>query len=308
MKRGLPRSIPVTIQFPEHVGVAMALLAQRRQRRQDDEQRRPEITCIEEVNREALERLHETADTDPRFTSKGERTKFKRYAKRLLGSEQTAIVVRYFPAKGKQSGRYTAEGGQSIGMLSKWIRRELARGIYHDVDMANCHPRILIHKCEHEWGIACPKLRYYVENRQQVLERINRHNVKKAKNIMLQLMYGCQSYDFGRMDPFVGKYARELERIARCIAPESIRDNRDAIFSHFSIVIQHEEHRLLMLIRKRLEDRWDMHVGVIQFDGLMVRRAPNNPEGPLDEAILQDCQAYIRECTGMPINLAEKPI
>ena len=58
--------------------------------------------------------------------------------------------------------------GNSIQGLPCALRGFLMGGISTDIDMANCHPRILSYLCD-QFEIACPQLKYYLENRATVL-------------------------------------------------------------------------------------------------------------------------------------------
>lgn len=89
-------------------------------------------------------------------------------------------------------GRVYADMGLSLQLFPKRIRHTLSSKLYHDIDMVNAHPILMLHLCgENQWP--APMLQQYVDNREFILESIM-HDFgvtrKQAKELMLRLMYG----------------------------------------------------------------------------------------------------------------------
>jgi len=90
------------------------------------------------------------------------------------------------------SGRLYAKG-PSLQSVPGWVRRLVADGQYHDIDMVNAAPTLLVGHCD-RLGMAAPTLRRYVSEREVVLEELmGRHSIDRAtakKLVLLVLNFG----------------------------------------------------------------------------------------------------------------------
>ena len=78
--------------------------------------------------------------------------------------------VNYLPSKQlKNMGRLFAQSA-SLQNLPREFRGAIG-GNYHDIDMVNCHPSILLQYCKKN-DIKSDALEYYVNNRIEVVEKI----------------------------------------------------------------------------------------------------------------------------------------
>jgi hypothetical protein len=240
-----------------------------------------------------------------------ERVKFRAYVQHMVEGSGERLVTYEQTACGL--GRLYADGALSLQSFSKRIRNTLARGLYHDIDMVNAHPIILHWLCE-KHGIKCPRLNYYIKDREVVLaslmesEKCTRND---AKVIMLSLMYGGANRTHSK---YVALYTKELETIAEQIYviydTMPVTKNKDRpTFSRMSLLIQDIEHQMLMTMDKTFRAA-GYEVGVYVFDGMMVyMKGPlDGPKGPLEGQILRQCEAQIRAQFGADIRLEEKPI
>jgi hypothetical protein len=246
----------------------------------------------ETVNLPALYHLVENVE---RLVIKEERKKFISYAARI--DEKTgSSVVHYVQLNGK--GRLYAKGALSIQGFSAGIRNALAAGIYHDIDMVNCHPVFLHGICiKHGWMV--PELENYVLNRESVLNAFGSRS--KAKLAMLTLMYGGKT---SLTSPYLDRFAREMTRVAglmfKAFPDMPISNLKNPLFSRMSLVLQDIENTVLMAISEYLVSA-GFQIGVYVFDGLMVYR--NGKDVPLE-----DCSAYVAFKTGWKISLVEKHV
>ena len=76
------------------------------------------------------------------------------------------LKVDYKHSIGKDFGRVFGKGVQG---LSKKYRGALMRTLVTDIDISNCHPNVLHMVCQNE-GIDCPCLKFYILNRDTMLE------------------------------------------------------------------------------------------------------------------------------------------
>lgn len=83
-------------------------------------------------------------------------------------SKDCMITKQYKYSDTNAGGRRYVKG-IGVQSLQKTLRNYLCGGLYHDVDMVNAHPSILMHICDTH-NIQCPLLRQYVTSRDRVLE------------------------------------------------------------------------------------------------------------------------------------------
>ena len=283
------------------------------------------ICLTETINFRALEWIVENCSN---VVVKEEQKKFLNYAS-FLNEKNDSKLVNYYPVEhGK--GRLYAEGALSLQGFSHSIRESLARGIYHDIDMVNCHPFILIWICkEYDLLMIPKKLKYYVDNRENVLKMIMERAScirKDAKILMLSLMYGGKWnswYDRLKSNneigpkptapPFINEYAKELGMIASELSnkfPEfpSSSKSENAEFSRMSIFIQNIENKILMQMLESLKKK-GFKPGILMYDGMMVYRKKRGSTKPMDPKILRKVEKEIKEkMNGIEIKLEEKPI
>jgi len=272
--------------------------------------KRGRIELEESVNLQELEQLLYNVDTE---IVQEERQKFKSYACDMFATGQRTVT--YLRAKKQDIGRVYADGALSLQGFSKGIRSKLAKGIYHDIDIKNCHPVLLLQIIERNPEIVFipKKLRYYVENRDMVLAQIQdtaKCTRGKAKILMLSLLYGgkLQTWKSKNNNPkvpsFVTQYAFELLAIADLLYPKTSHNQK---FSNLSLMIQNVEHEILMCISNSLETQGYLP-GVYMFDGLMVYRLQRDSVDPIDCDILRKVEADVLKETGYTIELEEKEI
>ena len=80
----------------------------------------------------------------------------------------------------------------SIGQLPREVRATLGQEKYIDIDIANCHPVLLVQLCD-KFNIPCDEIRHYVNNRDDCLNRVMdlfACSKESAKNLFIRLMYG----------------------------------------------------------------------------------------------------------------------
>ena len=220
---------------------------------------------IERVDGAGLDHLMQNLNT---LVVKEERPKFLKYAADVLdGGNQRR--VQYQNVNG---GRLYAIGALSMQGFSKPVRKLLAGNLYHDIDIINCHPTLLLRICT-ERGWDAPLLRRYVEDRQGTLRAWN-----TTKREVLVAMYGGKT----RLGPF----GKEMERIARLISPKDI-------FSNMSLEIQRLENNVLLQIAAFFKAK-GYEIGVYVFDGLMIYRKADK------ELDLRECEELVG------VKLAEK--
>lgn len=293
-----------------------------------------EFTLSEYVDTVALRRLMEHPD----IPADDLRT-LRRY--RSTMSPDGYRTVTYRPSE-HGLGRIYADRGLSLQFFPKRIRHTLAADLYHDIDMVNAHPTLLLQLCDEKgWDVV--ELRRYVNNREAVLNEIMEacHVTRKqAKELLLRLMYGGALKSWLRdervpesvlVPPFVARFEKELQVLQQGIwdefpkvrkvakKPKATKQflrqlgnmnlckkstQNAAMGSCMSLVLQEREHRVMLATAKFFRSmHWD--VGVYVFDGIMIRK---HPEKLLTRKLLQQCEEFVEQETGLSIRLEEKPM
>jgi len=265
----------------------------------------------EKINTSVLQSIVDVVDKD---MVEEERKKFRRYAKQMISGTK---IAEYSQADyGK--GRLYVVNTPSIGGFSAWIRNALVEGLYHDIDMVNCHPVFLQSLCKRN-GWECPQLLYYIENREQVLKDVVRFVVctrSDAKELMLRLMFGGKAETWkkelhksrAKLPPFIIEFAKELDRLMTNVSttfssfPAPGKKNPRA--SRMSLLLQDMENNVLMVMSDFFKQN-GYEPGVYMFDGLMVHKKPDEP---ITRELLDRCQAEITKRTGWTVKLEEKLI
>jgi hypothetical protein len=259
----------------------------------------------------------------------------KRYRDTGRGGER---IVTYKPSA-HGIGRLYADKGLSMQSFPRCIRHTLAKTLegiplYHDIDMVNAHPVILLQLCQNQgWTAEC--LETYVHHREKELQSVALEfsvNRETAKELFLRLMYGGSFYQWAKdcnqdrhvPTPFVATFQSELASIMNQIwehkefvgyrnISELQSSNQDddtsveALISKnekarcMSLAVQSIENQILMVMEGFFESR-DYETSVRVFDGLQLRAK----KAKLPDHLLRECEARIQAATQFKIRLSEK--
>jgi len=282
-----------------------------------------QITLYEKVDVHTLSRLISADELDERL-----RAQLSNYRARV--NKNGRVEVKYNYSKSlSDKGRLYADKSLSLQNFKKEIRHCLAKEIYTDIDMVNAHPNIIYQYCQKN-NIDCKCLEYYVNNREDVLRKIqNKHGIDRdaAKKLMLRLVYlgnyiiekdGTESVPDVKMI-FVNNFKDELVEIAKqvcaieketyaLVKKDTSNKNKKSIV--LSITAQVIENKCLMALYDHLCSL-GLKVGVFCFDGLMIEinnyiREQGNKRNT--EENLRKCEEVILKKTGYKIKLEIKPM
>lgn len=181
-------------------------------------------------------------------------------------------------------GRYYALCSVGLQSLKREIRNEITKNIYNDLDINNCHPSLLYSLCV-ENKIKCPFLKYYCENRENVLNMTN-DNRSKVKTLFIQMLYGSLVYKHFPKNHFVYKFGCEINTIIQWFSKndEKFQDiykfkqkkfgNNEykAKNSAFSYYLQIMENNILQFVIKDLVNNGKIYNYFItlMFDGIYI--------------------------------------
>jgi hypothetical protein len=183
-------------------------------------------------------------------------------------------------------GRMTSLARIGLQGIKREVRNIITEGLYHDLDIKNCHYYILSVICEsNNWD--CPMIRYYIENRDECLASTGLSRAL-AKNLYLRIMYGSKDYKKVSRGHFLYQLGDEINTIKNkmfetypdikqlfTIRTEHIANNNsrsDPLNSAIAIFIQDYENDCLHSIYKRLVTKnvINERVTTMMFDGLFV--------------------------------------
>jgi len=120
----------------------------------------------------------------------GALAKMKRIYGELNSTDQLKVVYghsNWVTESGHRFGRTYGGGYQSVPGA---VRRICGEEFYFDLDIENCHFVLLKGLCE-RYGIPCPQLSHYVQNREPCLKKIS-VNRNKAKDSYLCVLFGVE--------------------------------------------------------------------------------------------------------------------
>jgi hypothetical protein len=199
-------------------------------------------------------------------------------------------------------GRYYGSIG-SLETLEKECRGTLCKEYYHDIDVVNCHPVLLVQYAKLQYNKDLPETEYYIENRDEVLGKIS-DNRDEAKQEVIRVFYGGRN-----RHPILSKLSDELKRFSKFLSTQSdlqelfkICQDEDNIYGSFlSFILQTEERKVMLGMKEHLESvGWS--VDVLAYDGIMIRR---NPKLTLDLNALEN---FIFEKTNYKVKTLEKEL
>jgi len=150
----------------------------------------------------------------------------EKYKKLVKNGEATVNYIQSL-----KYGRVFPKNALGLFSIRREIRHTLARDFYIDIDIENCHPVLLYQLCLNN-NIQCEKLKYYIENRAQLLNEVMRaYNVVKdqAKQLFIQLLYfgffesWCKKHNISNKEPlnFINEFKKELNLIGEVIVAKN---------------------------------------------------------------------------------------
>jgi hypothetical protein len=228
------------------------------------------------------------------------------YNNRKKGSIECQQTIVYKLSRSKAGqlgyGRYVGTKG-SLETLQRECRGTICRDYYHDIDIVNCHPVLVVQFARTRYGKDLPQLDIYCRNRDKVLAAIN-PNREDAKTEINRIMYGGSNrHDItlalsNEMRAF-SKFLSQQPEFADLFAAVKHEDNVYGTF--FSLIMQTEERRCMIAMKTSLEAAgWS--VDVQAYDGVMVRKR----EGVDLGAAMRAAEVAIATETGYEVQLINK--
>ena len=242
-------------------------------------------------------------------------------AKMKVGNDGIGrLDVHYKYADGaKSKGRQFATGARSLQSVCREIRHTLAHDLYHDIDMVNAHPTMLLQYCGMR-GYACDSLRHYIEHREECLDELMAMKISRddAKKVVLALTNGG-IHDFRKLPDlpeWLVAYKNQVITIHELMMKDP--DNKDLVKQAFdkkkrnvegsvcNLILCDIENRALEACKAFLTSRnLPCDNLVLAFDGFML---PKTAIASIDDEWLNDLRCYVLGATGFDLEFKVKPM
>lgn len=206
-------------------------------------------------------------------------------------------------------GRYYPLRGIGAQALSRDVRSAVFGEFYHDVDISNAQPTILLQYCKAN-NYKCDALIEYVERRDECMREVMEFmgcDRTEAKQRIHQIIFGGSAD--GMPDFFATTFYNELKAIRQNVWDKNkdlfknLAKKPNFLMSAMAHVLQTEETKCLLAMDKSFAKHgYSMDV-LIHDGGLVARRGDEMPD-----EILQKVEVDVKTLTGYEVKLAVKPM
>jgi hypothetical protein len=194
----------------------------------------------------------------------------------------------------------------SFETLEKECRGTICKDYYHDIDIVNCHPVLLLQFARSKYNIDLPEVDKYCDNRDQYLKTVMTENDcsrDDAKAAIISILYGgtCNQKSFlWELSEEVRGFSKKLfQRDEYADLAKACKSEKNMYGSFLAFILQTEERHCMLAMKDHLEQQgWS--VDVLCYDGVMIRKR----EGVIYDLIAT--QQAIELATGYKIALVAK--
>lgn len=209
----------------------------------------------------------------------------------------------------------------TLASMTRVLRHHVQRGLYHDLDIVNCHPTVALQLFQRH-GLPAPLLQRYVSDKdvwQQRLQELTQQPKDDVKKLLLSMLNVGYVETWRDKVFYTGPLPAEIQDLR-----DEIKRNRDALLelepycqvlrwceasekrkprrSAWSILLQDIERRIMeCLVQAAEADDWVISAHV--YDGFMAQQRGDTPLQP------HVMDAWCREAhakTGFQVQLAIK--
>lgn len=296
---------------------------------------------VEAVTQKTRERSVGVSEAQIQRDVKSYRTRMNKFLAGLLAESQShekyegSEHYRIFETSYKQApgyGRMNAVESKTQFLMSRPIRATLCRDIYHDLDMVNAHPVILLQYIN-KYPETLTKnltLKNYVEKRSQFFETVKTESnltPEQTKTQVLRIINnGGSDEEFNHCESSLlrafyfdmKKTTDEFQKLAKTQTFKELgfersvrkeKNNREGtILNRF---LMYAENLILQALHSEIIKR-GVTPGPLSYDGLMILKPFDKDHGvfleefQISEKDIKDIEAVILEKTGYPVTLKYK--
>lgn len=233
--------------------------------------------------------------------------------------------VSFNVSNGKKFGRLTPKKASSYIGISRPVRHFLARDLYWDIDIDNCHPALIEQLFPMALGRESKHLKFWNNNRDELFKKMMKENPQlnrdDCKSVGFAFLYdGNLVWNFKELG-----LSTKSPLYARCaLIKKDIDDLRDAVktnhpdiwsglplsdkgprdpASKLAVMMQHIE-RHLMLLTARVANECGFAVGDYCHDGLFLSKKDGDREKVLE--FFQTVQMAIKNETTFDVKFSIK--
>lgn len=187
----------------------------------------------------------------------------------------------YAYAKDRSNGRLFVKHGKGLQAMQTKLRNYISGEYYYDVDLINCHPRILLTLAT-QHGVHTSKLQEYVQDRNKVLED---NNLTKRDILIAMYKDNNTQLKTKKNNPWYTSFLVELDLIKDALTDklqlESIKtsNNKNPKSSRLAYYIGCIENNIIQYGMRFFKS----YAQVPMFDGFMVnKQVGDNFEAQID--------------------------
>lgn len=192
----------------------------------------------------------------------------------------------------------------SLETLEKECRGTLCNDYYHDVDVVNCHPVLLVQFAKSKYGKDLVEVEKYVDNREEYLKATGLPRAE-AKQSIIQILYGGKTEN-DKLKPM----KKEVQAFSKFLSSQDeyselfdYAKTKDNIYGSFLSYILQTEERKCMLAMKKYFEKTGWSVDVLCYDGVMIRK---RDDAEADCQLLKNAEEYIETETNYNVSLDYK--
>lgn len=188
-------------------------------------------------------------------------------------------------------------GINSLQTIKRQIKSFLTKGITTDIDIANCHPVILLELClKHDFE--CIALKEYVNDRETYLKKIMEDDSLDREGAKKKILVVTNSNKkINTNNDFLKKYSKEmkelhtkfLEKDCYAYVKDYAKNEGNFEGSFINHILCINEEHILKVMRDYCEEN-HIKIHSLFFDGLMVY-------GDINKSTLEDMEKCIKERT-----------
>ncbi|KAI8916797.1 hypothetical protein DFJ77DRAFT_440019 [Powellomyces hirtus] len=264
------------------------------------------MKSVEQANEKRIAAICRASSADGQV-----KRKLKAYMKKTAGKNKFQVSYTYSQEnRGVNEGRLLVEKGIGLQSFPANVRAYIAGDYYHDLDIQNCLPTLLMYLFA-RYHIACPNLKEYIMRRPNILEerQMTKQDVlelllyekRKVTDPFFEAIHSCI---YKTLIPLLRKdteWTHFCKKVAASRAPNVLNNRGGSLVSQVICCI---ENRALQTIITCLKAN-GFEPEVMVFDGVMVAK---KNEDPFPCNVLKDCQGAVLRALGVELVLVEKPM